>query len=359
MNGRAVEFREDWRRKKSAAFDLHANSTAGRAIEIDLWGTRRSVYANANLSIYSAQSCNASCPFCVEELRPASRGVALAEQKRVEGDDDCYFERLEETLVALKPLELSASVTGGEPSLDPRLPRILQLVAQHAPRKRTMTTNGSGLLRVNGDRRVIDWIAETRLHHLNISIAHPDSEKSGRIMRLPTPLSTRELREIVSIAKANGIRVRLSCLLLKSGVATLDDMLDYLRFAQASGVDNVIFRQAMKVDLQTHARNSVVLYSDRQRVLLEPLLEKVSRSSGFRFVRQIVGYYYYVEIWQYQGIDVVFEEADLAQLETVKRHDPNTIYELVFHPVATLNSTWQPWDGELGPPLSAIRTRCN
>jgi cyclic pyranopterin phosphate synthase len=46
---------------------------------------------------------------------------------------------------------------------------------------------------------------------------------------------------------------------------------------------------------------------------------------------------------------VVFEEADLAQLERVKRADPDTIHELVFHPDARLASTWQPWDGVLGP----------
>jgi len=29
--------------------------------------------------------------------------------------------------------------------------------------------------------------------------------------------------------------------------------------------------------------------------------------------------------------------------------DPVAIHELVFHPNAELASTWQPWDGILGP----------
>ena len=29
---------------------------------------------------------------------------------------------------------------------------------------------------------------------------------------------------------------------------------------------------------------------------------------------------------------------------------PDVIQELIFHPNATLASTWQPWDGVLGPP---------
>jgi hypothetical protein len=48
-------------------------------------------------------------------------------------------------------------------------------------------------------------------------------------------------------------------------------------------------------------------------------------------------------------VDVVFEEADLARLEHVKQRAPDIIHELVFHPSAVLASTWQPWDGVLGP----------
>ena len=66
-------FMEAWRRLKSRAFDLENNSTAKRVVEFELWGQPVRVYANANLSIYSAQRCNARCHFCVEELRPASR----------------------------------------------------------------------------------------------------------------------------------------------------------------------------------------------------------------------------------------------------------------------------------------------
>jgi len=65
-----------------------------------------------------------------------------------------------------------------------------------------------------------------------------------------------------------------------------------------------------------------------------------------------MGYYYYVEVWRYCDVAVVFEEADLGHLEDVKRSDPQTIHELVFHPNGTLASTWQPWDGILGPPAA-------
>ena len=141
-----MTFVAEWRRRQSAAFDLAGNSTARRELSFELFGKPVRVYANANLSIYSAQACNAKCAFCVEELRPASRGTELALQKTVERDDDVYFQNMNMVLRALKPLNPSVSVTGGEPSKDARLPGILRTLAEHGARKRTMTTNGSGLL---------------------------------------------------------------------------------------------------------------------------------------------------------------------------------------------------------------------
>src|SRR5262249_15381424 len=138
------------------------------------------------------------------------------------------------------------------------------------------------------------------------------------------------------------------CVLLRGETDSLDGVLRYLDFARGLGVDNVIFRQLMKTDPRTAARNHVVRYSNDRRAALEPVLDAVSADAGFTFVRQVVGYYYYVEVWRRADMDVVFEEADLARLEATKRAEPDLIHELVFHPSARLASTWQPWDGVLG-----------
>jgi molybdenum cofactor biosynthesis enzyme MoaA len=342
-----MTFNDRWRRQKSAAFDLAANSTARRTVTLDLGGRPARAYANANLSVYSAQACNARCPFCVEELRPASRGTELAVQKAVERDDVRYFARLEQVLAALRPLDPSVSVTGGEPSLDPRLPAILRLLAERRARKRTMTTNGSGLLEEREGRRVLDWITATGVRHLNISRAHPDQERNAALMRLPAGLTPPQLRDVVAQARAGQTRVRLSCVLLQGAVDSLDGIRRYLNFAASLEIDNVIFRQLMKTDPATSAPNHVVRFSDGRRVALEPLLDAVSADREFAFQKQIVGYYYYVEVWRYGSLDVVFEEADLAQLEAARRGDPGLIHELVFHPNGVLASTWQPWDGVL------------
>jgi molybdenum cofactor biosynthesis enzyme MoaA len=352
---RAAAFNPAWRRDKSLAFDLDLNSTARGTRELDLFGRRVRIYANANLSIYSAQRCNARCTFCVEELRPASRGGALSRQKAIESSDAAWFDRLEDVLEQLAPLSPSVSITGGEASKDPRLPRLLALLAARRAQKRVLTTNGSGLLDLRDGRRVIDWIALHGLEHLNLSIAHPSAALNARLMRFPDSPSTDALQTIVRVAHAAGVRVRLSCVLLRDGIRDVAGMRSYLDFAASLDIDNVIFRQLMRTDPSTHAKNQVVRYSDQNRVVLEPLLDELSTAADFAFVKQVVGYYYYVEVWRRDDVDVVFEEADLAQLERIKRRDPGTIHELVFHPNAALAATWQPWDGVLSPP-PATRT---
>lgn len=346
------EFVPAWRQHKSAAFHLADNSTARRTIPVDFWGKRRPVYANANLSIYSGQSCNANCPFCVEALRPASRGRQLATQKDLLAEDGRYFTALEAVLRQVATLRPSVSITGGEASLDPRLPALLRTLQRFAVRKPTLTTNGSGLLTVREGRRVVEWIAATGVRHLNVSRAHADDGCNARIMGFADAPDGRALREIIGAVCDAGVRPRLSCVLLKGAVGDFSGVLDYLQFARTLGVDNVIFRQLMTHDAATVLPGPVTTYCDQQRVAMDPLLESLERHGGFVFQQQVMGYYYYVEVWRWQGMDVVFESADLARLEWTKRTDAATIHELVFHPNGQLASTWQPWDGILGPPMA-------
>jgi len=352
-------FEPDWRADPRGAFDLARTATGRGTVELEIGGRTHRVYRNANFSVYSGQRCNARCPFCVEELRPLSRGLELVDQTRFEPDDTRYFDRLEAALDAVAPLDPSVSITGGEPSIDPRLPAIVELLARRGARKRTMTTNASGLLRRLGAGDVLDRVLTAGLEHLNISRAHPDFIVNQRIMGTDRPITDAGLIEVASRCADAGIRVRLSCALLRDRIDDLDGCLAYLDRAAEWGVDNVIFRQLMRYDPATVQRNVITRFSDGHRAPMRPILEAIRpadrRRPGharFTFVRQVVGYYYYVEVYRYAGpngpIDVCFEGADLADIEADgrQRAEP-VVHELIFHPDTTLCSTWQPWDGIL------------
>lgn len=353
---------EAYRADPAAHFSVGGTATGRGYVSVPFANAVRRVYDNANLSIYSAQQCNARCPFCVEELRPLSRGGSLVQQKTIELDDNKYFARLEAVLRTLAPLRPSVSLTGGEVSIDPRLPRILRVVnaaqQRNEARKLTMTTNASGLLRpTDGGGTVLDHIVEEGVRHLNISRAHKDAVHNQRLMRFVDGSADEDVLPAVmaNLIKRRGgpiPRVRLSCVLLRSGVHTLEQVEDYLSFAADLGVDNVIFRQLMQYDRATFLPNIVTRFCAQSAVPMRPLLEKLQQRSRWQFEKQVLGYYYYVEVYRFSShngpIDVCFEGADLAELERRKRvDDEDIVHELVFHPNASLTSTWQPYDAVL------------
>ncbi|MFT6398508.1 MAG: molybdenum cofactor biosynthesis enzyme MoaA [Bradymonadia bacterium] len=356
-------FRPELRTLRQDIFAVGKTSTGSSFVPLRFRDRTFRVYDNANLSVYSAQTCNAKCPFCVEELRPLSRGRELSQQKRVQQDDELYFSALSRTLAAVEPVRPSVSITGGEPSLDPRLPRILEVLRAADARKLTMTTNASGLLLDSGDGTGADLLTHVlaaELKHLNISRAHTDEATNQRIMAIQPLHTNDELRSIIDRTAETETRVRLSCVLLKGHSETLADCMSYLEWAASIGVDNVVFRQLMQVDESTVVDNYVTRYSRRARAPMHPILEAIRPGAAgaschprFEFIRQVLGYYYYVEVYRYHSargpIDVCIEGADLARIEADKQNPENSdvVHELVFHPNGALSSTWQPWDGVL------------
>ncbi|NMC06033.1 MAG: radical SAM protein [Candidatus Lokiarchaeota archaeon] len=353
MNGSC--FDPALRELKQLAFSVEGTSTAGFTIPWNapaLDGRSYRVYGNANCSIYSAASCNGDCPFCVEKVRPASRGSCLADVKRCI-DDHAYFTALDNALHLVRPLDPSISITGGEPSIDPRLPRIIALVQSLGFRKRTITTNGSGLLR-NG---LVPVLAAGGFEHLNISRAHVDEARNQAIMQLDVPFPNSELRHAISLTRGTCLRPRLSCVLLRGEIDCLDAITTYLDWAESIGVDNVVFRQLMAFDPARCAGDPVIAFSERYRVGLDPILNEIYQGPAehhrsFTFTKQVVGYYYYIEVYKYRpargkSINVVFENADLRFIDRDRQvpRDPPLVHELVFHPGGTLNSSWLPAEG--------------
>ncbi|MDH5755650.1 MAG: radical SAM protein [Nitrospinota bacterium] len=352
MNNQAGHFVQQWRNLRSHAFDIEQNSTAGKTLMLSLWGRPARVYTNANLSIVSGQECNADCPFCVEKLRRTNEDGVF--EKPTQAGEAIFLRALDSALDELTPLNPSVSVTGGEPSLDPRLPEILSLLQRRNARKITVTTNGSGLFERRQGATMLDWITGAGARHINISRASVDDARNAALMRMPDGLDSAGLGEVIRLASARGTRPRLSCALMDGEVDNMEGVLEYLQFAKRLGADNVIFRELMKPDPATVSRyNPVAAFCEGARARLAPILRQVSRNDDFRFIRQVMGYYYYVEVWGYGGMDVVFEGADLGLIDFMKRKTPGVIHEFVIRSDGRLGSSWHAREEPLGPPWLA------
>ena len=308
-------------------------------LDFDFEGKKKKVYSNVNLSIFLDDYCNADCRFCVAQLRFENKGMMYKKEK-ISSDEE-YFRRLDYVLNYLKPLNPSVSITGGEPSKNHRLPEVLRLINKYNYRKRTITTNGSGLLDDMDGKTVIQHIIDNRFSHLNISKAHYDEDINKSIMRYETGYCSNEMLEtIISYSKANHLRPRMSCILLKSGISNLDEMIRYMEFYQRMGLDNVIFRELMDYDKTSMSNPEKMQYCVDNKVCLNDIWKVIDNDGRFTPIRNLLGYYYYVEIYKYQNIDMCSEGANLVKLYDEKEKHSDVVYEMVFHPNGNLNGSW-------------------
>lgn len=308
-------------------------------------GEEKKVYSNVNFSIFTDDVCNADCDFCVAQLRYENRQKMYSERAHNKLSDEAYFDKLEAAMEHIRPLNPTISLTGGEPTICSRLPRILELIEKYGFRKRTFTTNGSGLLKSlpGTDKPVIQLLIDAGFKHLNISKTHFNDDHNQSIMRfggLAESCTNDMLREIVKVAQANDLRPRMSCVLLKSGIGTLDSMIEYMNFYQALGVDNIIFRELMDFNRSTMINESKVAFCDANKVPLKGIWAQIDQDPRFTPIRSLRGYYYYVEVYKYQSVDMVTEGANLVKLYDEKSKNPGIVYEMIFHPSGTLNGSW-------------------
>lgn len=318
--------------------DFNINEKA--LIDFDFDGVKKKVYGNVNLSIFVDDYCNADCKFCVAQLR--YENMAMAYQKPKIEDDEEYYRRLDEILTYIAPLNVSVSITGGEPTLSPRFQKILEIIDKHNIRKRTITTNGSALLKkIDGNKTNLDLLIDYKFDHLNISKAHFDETINQNIMRYHKGYcSNKDLVQIIPYALKHGLRPRLSCLLLKDGIHDVDGMVKYIEYYEKLGIDNIIFRELMDYDENTMCNREKMDYNLRNKVKLNDVWKNIDKDSRFIPYKNLLGYYYYVEMYDYHNVRICSESADLRVQTKEKEENSNVVYEMVFHPNGNLNGSW-------------------
>lgn len=315
------------------------NINEKKLIDFDFEGKKKKVYGNVNFSIFVDDYCNADCKFCVAQLR--YENMALAYKKPKIEDDEEYYRRLDEVLTYIEPLDVSVSITGGEPTLSPRFKRIIEIVDKHHIRKRTITTNGSALLQKVDGKTILDHLIACKFNHLNISKTHYDEEINKKIMRYHTGYcSNEDLAKIIPYALEHGLRPRLSCLLLKDGIHDVEGMAAYIEYYEKLGIDNIIFRELMDYEEKTMCNKEKIDYNLRNKVRLNDVWKEVDKDARFVPYQNLLGYYYYVEMFDYHNVRVCSESADLRVQAKEKNANQDVVYEMVFHPNGNLNGSW-------------------
>jgi len=299
------------------------------------------IYNNFNLSIFAEDRCNADCGFCVAQLRYETRSKAYKKEKMK--SKQAYLDRLQRVLRGLDWLHPSVSITGGEPTLCPVLFDIISMVARMGIRKRVITTNGSNLLDRHPlmGKNLLLHLIDKGFQHINISRAHFADPTNQAIMKFDgMPCTNDMLSQIIPVAQQFGMRPRMSCVLLAEGISTFEQVIDYIRFYKRFGCDNVIFREVMDFQPTNMVNEAKIEYCGKNRVPLEPIIEQMKCDPRFWHVTDIVGYYYHVTVFKFEGVDVCLESANLSDLIQQQDDNPDIIYELVFHPNGNVTRDW-------------------
>jgi Molybdenum cofactor biosynthesis enzyme len=296
------------------------------------------VYDNANFSIVIDDYCNAGCDFCVEDLR------ARKSKRKIE--NDLWLSEIDKVLKIMRNLNTSISITGGEPTIDPKLPILLDNIGKLDFRKKVITTNGSGLLLPGDDGElIIDKLIKNNFNHLNISRVDCDEMVNQKVMKFKSKdniTQNIDLKDIVSIANKGNLRVRMSCLVNGLAVKNLDDVIDYINFYKNIGVDNIVFRELMNYDFEkAESEGSVINRVKRNFYLnyfvnLDSIIRDINKNNDFKLINIVKGYYYNVWVYDYNGVICCFEKANLENMS----NSDNEIWEFVFHPQGVLCGSW-------------------
>lgn len=335
---REIRFDRSLRYQRQAEYDIFDYELLPWRFETG----EKKAYKNLNLSIFVDDECNADCRFCVAQLRYEHRKQLY--RKEHISDDAQYLSRLREVLEAVRPLNPSVSITGGEPTISPRLLPIIRMVDELGFRKRTITTNGSGLLNASEGKTIVEHLIENGFDHLNISRVCPAEDKNKGIMRYApgTPYCSNEhIKQIAEITSGGNMRIRMSCILLRSSVKNTADIKEYVDHYRQYGIDNFIFRQLMDYDHKA-VNLEKIAYCDENKVDLNTVWEEMEKDPEITPYMNLLGYYYYVELYDYHGCRVAGESADLEQQYREKKKHPDVIYEMVFHTDGVLAGSWIP-----------------
>ena len=289
--------------------------------------------------------CNAHCAFCSEELLRVDAGRLSA--KRPIADHDRYFAGLDRAWRELDGFEMGLSLSGLEATSDPAwLRRLLGLVAAHGALfpSRVLYTNGSGLC---ADPGLVDDLARARFDRVELSRCHLDEAVNHRIMRFDRGVAIRgreAFEETVRRALGSGVGLMLVCVLNAQGVATVDDVERYLDGAAALGVRRVVFRALSELG-EIYRDNRETRWIARHRVSARALMDAVCPEEGpgregWRLVGVTAGYYYYNEVYERGGVEVVLEGSSyVAHHDGVRR---GVLQKLVFHSSGDLCGDWVP-----------------
>lgn len=187
------------------------------------------------LGVVIEGECGAGCPYCITSQRvPQSDCVKCAKrsddcvrcaQNRI--DDETFLYRLEYFLIRTLDPNFGITVTGGEPSTSSRIWEVAAAINKYSYARKTLVTNGAGLLCKRNGRSLAEYFIETGWD-IVLHRDHWNTATNNRLMRY-NGLTEKEINALSEMA---GEQLSLNCVLRKDGVCSAENIFSYCEYSE-------------------------------------------------------------------------------------------------------------------------------
>ena len=254
--------------------------------------------------------CNAKCKFCISKSTFKPEDIRFV--------DSCVLDRA--CRYAKDCGAQTGIITGkGEPLLmDPeRIRQVVNVMSDHFAQI-DIHTNGRALEKMDVRCRLAD-LHEAGLTNITLSIAHYSKEHNSRLMGF----KPYDIAGVISVLKNYNFHVRLSCVLAKSYIDSLEEIEKYLDFAHDYDADSVIFRELWVAGEKCPEKD----WCESHYVPLSLWTEFAKKQGLVRVMDLPWG-----GVYDYCGMAVSASECEYRQVEFVK--------SLIFMPDNHMYSSW-------------------
>ena len=291
----------------------------------------------------SAKPCSARCWFCSENL--ATEGASARAARLRPGSD--YQRQLADALKQLTEVPMGLSLSGLELTDDIEwLQSTLNTLDNWSRnggqwQEKAAYTNAAGLANQSTQLALINRLAEFGLDRIEVSRHHLDSVINQKIMnfRSDESIQHNKVFEQTLVAMTEQLPVSLVCIIQEGGIATMEQVEQYISWARTLGVNKIIFRELCDVP-NNYKNNKTFKMIKMARCQIEPLVEGFLKKEKAHFNFFVNGYYFWNANFEYQNLEIIFERSDYQMMN--EEHYSEVIHKLVFFANGNLCAGWQP-----------------
>ena len=273
-------------------------------VEIEIDGNKIKVLSQLLFSVFMGAHCNSKCPFCFNKILFTNKNTkhAFFENKIPADEFVKRFDSVYNQLKAQLDLKPFIMLTGGEPVINP----LFVPFTQHLLEKRIrydLLTNGTVLDAEYEGKSLLDIMAPN-CGGMQISRVHYDDDINQKIMNLQKKVTNDTIFKAVE--KMHKIfnspyHVGISCMLLKEGIHTINDIKKFIETYLPLNLSVIVFRQMVNIfEYTSDGKNDIEGTYDE-------IKEELEKDPDFRLdhVKNINGYYNY-NYWYKEKYPICF-----------------------------------------------------